>query len=101
MTTVKAIYENGVLRPAERLPFAEGATVEVTVSPAPAEAPAVSLEDWARRVRSAQSVEEWVALANACPLPDDSYDVIRAMNETRRANGERLLTREAEQQDRP
>ena len=100
-TTVKAIYENGVLRPAERLPLPEGATVEVTVTPIPADAPPLTADEWARRVRAARSVEEWAALANACPVPDDGYDVIAAMNETRRANGERLLTRDAETQDRP
>ena len=29
--TLKAVYENGVLRPSEPLPLSEGQTVEVTV----------------------------------------------------------------------
>jgi predicted DNA-binding antitoxin AbrB/MazE fold protein len=32
MTTIEAVYKNGVLRPCEPLPFSEGQTVDVTVT---------------------------------------------------------------------
>ena len=100
MTKVSAIYENGVLRPTERLPLKEGETVEVTVEPrSPAVAP-LTLEEWERRLKSAKNIQDWLEVANACPEPDDGYDVIKELNEIRRANNERLLTREAEE-DQP
>jgi len=94
MTTFSAIYENGMLRPSRRLPFEEGEAVEVTIIPAPIPLRQPTPEEWTRKVQAAKSIEEWMALANSCPVPDDGYDVIQAMNETRRANGEQLLTRE-------
>ena len=93
MTTVTAVYENGVLRPTRPLALAEGQTVEVTVAePKPFEPP-LTLAEWEQRIRAAKDIHEWVALANACPDPDPSYDVVERMNENRRASGERLLTR--------
>ena len=64
-TTVKAVYENGVLRPSERLPFEEGATVEVTVvtpraEPAPHDPQAV-----------ARFLAEIAALADPSKEPQD------------------------------
>jgi predicted DNA-binding antitoxin AbrB/MazE fold protein len=93
MTTVRAVYENGVLRPTQPLALAEGETVELTVSKPAAEKPPLSLEEWGRRLMAAKNVQEWVELANSCPDPGPEYDVIAAMNETRRQNGERPLTR--------
>jgi len=87
MTTVFAVYEGGVLRPAHPLPFAEGETVEVTV--AKPQLPPF-LDEWERRIRAAKSIQEWVALANACPNPDPDFDVVNALNETRRLTGFRL-----------
>lgn len=95
MTTVKAIYENGVLRPAERLPFAEGATVEVTVSPAAP--PAVDEQEVIRRMRAAKSLQELFAAYESLPPPADGYDLCKALNENRKATGERLLYPELEE----
>jgi predicted DNA-binding antitoxin AbrB/MazE fold protein len=87
-TTVRAIYENGVLRPERALPLAEGQSVDVTVATAP-----LTGKEWEQRVRAAKTIDEWVELANSCPDEgDDDYDVVREMNQTRRAKGERLLT---------
>jgi predicted DNA-binding antitoxin AbrB/MazE fold protein len=97
MTTVKAIYENGVLRPAERLPFADGATVELTVSPAPAAAPPVDEQEVIRRMREAKSLRELFALYDSLPPPADGYDLCKALNENRKATGECLLYSELEE----
>jgi predicted DNA-binding antitoxin AbrB/MazE fold protein len=97
ITSVRAVYENGVLRPDRPLPYGEGAAVDVLITPAPED------DEVLGRMRAAKSLEELFAIADALPAEegDDGYDVIRAMNETRRANGERLLTREDEPGPRP
>jgi predicted DNA-binding antitoxin AbrB/MazE fold protein len=87
MINVLAVYEKGVLRPKEPLALAEGETVSITVTPAP---PAVSAEEWDKRIRAAKTIQEWAALANACPNPDPGYDVVAEMNESRRQTGFRL-----------
>ena len=97
MTTVKAIYENGVLRPAERLPFPEGAAVEVTVSPASPEAPPVDEQEVIRRMRAAKSLQELFAAYESLPPPADGYDLCKALNHNRKATGERLLYPELEE----
>jgi predicted DNA-binding antitoxin AbrB/MazE fold protein len=90
-TTILAVYENGVLRPTQPLPLAEGATVEVTVtSPSPAPPPADE-GDILRRMEAAKSLEELFALANQLPPAADGYDLCQALNENRRLNGEPLL----------
>jgi predicted DNA-binding antitoxin AbrB/MazE fold protein len=92
MTTVLAVYEGGVLRPAHPLPLAEGETVEVTFSK-PGPAP----DEWERQLRAAKSIQEWVALANANPNPTPDFDVVHALNETRRHTGFRLPDPEPDQ----
>jgi predicted DNA-binding antitoxin AbrB/MazE fold protein len=87
MISVMAVYENGVLRPKEPLPLAEGQTVSLTVAPAQ---PALSPEEWERQIRAAKTIQEWVALANASPNPETEFDVVKAMNETRRLSGFRM-----------
>src|SRR5262249_17535231 len=96
-TTVRAVYQNGVLRPDRPLPLADGTAVDVQVTPAAED------DEVLRRMRAAKTLEELFAIADSIPAEegDDGYDVIRAMNETRRANGERLLTREDEPGSRP
>src|SRR5437868_1182857 len=96
MTTVTAVYENGVLRPTRPLALAEGQTVEVTVSePKPFEPP-LTLAEWERRIRAAKDVHEWMALANACPDPGPDYDIVKEINESRRLTGFRLPDPEPE-----
>lgn len=92
MSSITAIYENGILRPMEKLSLREGETVEVTLVPRNTQPGRLNPDEWAQRIRTTKSVDEWVSLANSGPVTDDDYDVIVAMNETRRANGERLLT---------
>jgi predicted DNA-binding antitoxin AbrB/MazE fold protein len=90
MTTL-AVYENGVLRPAGPLPLAEGETVELTVTrPRVGQEPPTA-EDADRRIREATTLREWITAADAAPDEDDDYDLLEALNENRRATGERLL----------
>jgi predicted DNA-binding antitoxin AbrB/MazE fold protein len=84
MTTVTlAVYENGVLRPARPLPYAEGETVQLTVTrpldPAEVE----------RRMRAAKTLRELFDAFEAAPDEDDGYDLLKALDENRK--GERPL----------
>ena len=94
MTTVLAVYQGGVLRPVHPLPLAEGETVEVTVAK-----PKPPPDEWERRIRAAKTIEEWVALANACPDPEPDFDIVQAINETRRLTGFRLPDPEPNQRE--
>jgi predicted DNA-binding antitoxin AbrB/MazE fold protein len=85
--TIQAVYEGGVLRPVQPLDFAEGETVEVTVVK---RKPPLTLDEWERQIRAAKSFQEWVALANACPDPGPDFDIVNAINESRRLTGFRL-----------
>lgn len=91
MIHVTAVYENGVLRPTRPLELREGQTVEVTVTdPTP---PPKTVEEWKERMRAAKSLREWADLAGACPEPDPDpdFDVVRAINETRKLTGFRVV----------
>ena len=87
MTTVLAVYEGGVLRPTQPLPFGEGETVEVTVSKSK---PLPSPDEWARRIHDAKNIQEWVALANACQTTEPDFDIEKAIDESRRLTGFRM-----------
>src|SRR5436853_6498595 len=89
-TTVRAVYENGVLRPTEPLALTEGQTVSVTVAPVPP-APPISEEEFIRRVGECQSYHEWFELTKLLPPDDGGYDVVKALDENRRWSGERPL----------
>ena len=93
-TTVRAVYLNGVLRPDKPLPLAEGTPVDVLVTPASEN------DEVLQRMRTAKTLEELFDIADSIPAADDGHDVVRAMNETRRANGERLLTPDDEPRTR-
>ncbi len=88
MTTVLAVYEGGVLRPARPLPFDEGETVELTVARTD-QAALPSAEEAERRIRDAKSLEELFAAMDAAPAEDDGYDLLKALDENRK--GERPL----------
>ncbi|MFI5461457.1 MAG: antitoxin family protein [Isosphaerales bacterium] len=93
--TVRAVYENGVLRPVEPLALPEGEAVDVTIAttkpagpilrtPTPAE------EDYARRIKAAQSLDEMYAVIATAPRLPEGYDLCRALSANRKATGERL-----------
>ena len=83
-TTIRAVYQGGLLRPAEPLDLPDGAAVDLTVS---APTPPPSEEEVVRRIRAAKTLEEWIEASNAAPPPDDGYDLIEAMEENRRLEG--------------
>jgi predicted DNA-binding antitoxin AbrB/MazE fold protein len=84
MTTVRAVYQGGVLRPAHPLPLAEGETVEVTITKPNPPSP----DEWEREIRAAKTIQEWVALANACPTDTGAeFDIGKAISETRQLTG--------------
>jgi len=92
--TIRAVYQDGVLRPLEPLSLTEGDTFAVTIAraaaaPQPTRTP--EEDAYARRVMAAQSLEDLYAImATAPPLPAD-YDLSRALNANREATGERPL----------
>jgi len=104
--TVRAVYENGVLRPVEPLALPEGATVAVTITAAgPSHsvmrAPSLEEESYARRVKAARSLDEMFAvMANAPRLPE-GYDLGTALNANRKAAGERLVLPERDDECPP
>ena len=86
---IRAVYENGVLRPTTPLALAEGSTVDVTIAPVP-----ITAESEAhRRIRVATTLEAmWAAAAEANRLdPEPEFDVVEAMDRERRATGQRPL----------
>ena len=100
-TTVRAVYQDGVLRPERPLPLAEGTAVELTVATAePATAP-VDEEDVLRRMDAAKSLRELFALYESLPPPADGYDLCEALNANRRAAGEPPVYPELERGTRP
>ena len=83
-----AVYENGLLRPAQPLPLTEGETVQISVLLSiPANTP--STEEFEAQVRAAETLTELFALADVQPENEDGYDLRRALDENRK--GERPL----------
>jgi predicted DNA-binding antitoxin AbrB/MazE fold protein len=87
-TTIRAVYENGVLRPDRPLTLADGTAVDVLVTPAPD-----TDDEVHRRMRAAKTLEELFAIADSVPAEegDDGYDVVRAIYENRRCCPECLI----------
>ena len=53
-------------------------------------APTPAEDDYARRIKAAQSLDEiYAVMATAPPLPE-GYDLCQALNANRKATGERL-----------
>jgi predicted DNA-binding antitoxin AbrB/MazE fold protein len=86
-TTILAVYENGVLRPAQPLPLAEGETVQVTITPSPSGVPTAEAEA-VRRMNAATTLQELYAAYDAAPPPPNGYDLVQALEENRRLAGE-------------
>jgi predicted DNA-binding antitoxin AbrB/MazE fold protein len=90
-TTVRAVYEGGVLRPVQPLPLDEGEAVDVTVSRTKASGSQPSNDEIARRLKAATSIAEWVEATKLLPADDGEYDIVQALNENRIWSGERPL----------
>ncbi|HEX4588778.1 MAG TPA: antitoxin family protein, partial [Gemmataceae bacterium] len=76
-TTIRAVYQNGVLRPERPLPLAEGTAVEITV----AHAIAPDEKELDRRLRDAKTFDEWLEATKLLPSDDGGYDIVAALNE--------------------
>jgi len=88
LTTVVAVYENGILRPTEPLSLAEGQTVQITITPVAAVRTPED-EEYRRRLAAAKTLAELFAIMeSAPPLPDD-YEILRALDENRKFSGHR------------
>jgi predicted DNA-binding antitoxin AbrB/MazE fold protein len=101
--TIRAVYQGGVLRPAEPLRLAEGEAVEVTITrpSSPRQAPTPAEDAYAQRIRAARSLEEMYAImATASPLPE-GYDLSQALDANRKGTGERPLFGEPAEGDTP
>ncbi len=91
MTTVLAVYQGGVLRPVQPLPLNEGETVEIALTRPEHPSPPASVEESERRIREAGTLQEWIEAANALPVADDGYDLLRAVNENRHSSERPLI----------
>jgi predicted DNA-binding antitoxin AbrB/MazE fold protein len=94
--TIQAVYAGGVFHPIQPLALADGETVELTISstspPGPSLRPMTpEEEDYVRRVKATGSLEELLAVIETAPPLPEGYDLTQALNENRRATGERLL----------
>jgi predicted DNA-binding antitoxin AbrB/MazE fold protein len=79
--TVRAIFENGILRPVEPLSLPEGETVDVTIAMGkPAEPilrpPTPAEQDYARRIKEARSLDEMYAVMETAPGLAEGYDLV-------------------------
>ena len=92
MTTVRAVYQGGLLRPLQPIDLAEGETVDVTVTPPrEAAAPPISDEEFLRRIKECNSYHDWFELTKLLPPDDSGYDIVKALDANRRWSGERPL----------
>ena len=104
--TVRAIYENGVLRPVEPLTLLEGEAVDVAVATTqagapPLRAPTPDEEDYTRRIKAAKSLDEMYAVMATAPRLPEGYDVSLALSANRKATGERLPFPEPDDRSTP
>ncbi len=89
-TRVTAVYQNGVLRPTQPLPLAEGESVEITLERAtPPRETSLTEAEASRRIRDAKTLEELFAAADAAAElePDDGYDLLQALDDNRERAG--------------
>ena len=92
--TVRAVYEHGVLRPVEPLSLPEGEAVDVTIATARSTGPTLrpptpEEQDYERRIKAVQSLDELYAVMATAPGPPEGYDLSVALNANRAATGER------------
>jgi predicted DNA-binding antitoxin AbrB/MazE fold protein len=88
-TTTLAVYENGVLRPVQPLPFAEGETVKIAVSGQEITSPPLPPPEAELRLRTAKTLRELFDVFESTPESDEGYDLLQALDENR--EGERPL----------
>lgn len=106
MINVLAVYENGVLRPAEPLELGEGEKVQLAVYPRPdlpsARLPTSDEEAYFRRLKAAKSLTDMYAVMQTAPdRPEDDYDIVKMINESRRLTGFRIPDPEPQEEQLP
>src|SRR5436190_16873922 len=91
--TISAVYENGAFHPLQplRLQLDEGEAVELTVAKEKRAEPPPNEEEVAQRIRSAESVQEWIEATRLLPADDGGYDILKALDENRKWSGGRPL----------
>ncbi|WP_202947320.1 antitoxin family protein [Zavarzinella formosa] len=93
MATILAVYEGGVLRPTVPLDLTEGQTVQLQVYPRlppfKMRPPTPEEEDYARRLDACKTPEEMLAVMDTAPQ-EPEFDIVEAINETRRLSGFRM-----------
>ncbi|HUY33060.1 MAG TPA: antitoxin family protein [Pirellulales bacterium] len=104
--TIRAVYEDGVLRPIGPLALSEGETVEVTIAKTKPAGPPLRVltpveDDYAARIRAAQSLDEMYAVMETAPPLPVGYDLCRALNANRKSTGERILFAERDEGSTP
>ena len=87
MTKVQAVYSGGVLRPVRGLALEEGESVEVTITERKSKQEPVDEAEVLKRMRATTSLGELFALYETLPPPDDDYDLCKALNDNRKAEG--------------
>ncbi len=94
MITTIAVYENGILKPSAPLKLAEGQTVQLRIDtwlPLPPLSPPTPEEEaFAQRMKASMNLEELLAVLDTAPPPRDDFDIVQAINETRRQTGFRM-----------
>lgn len=94
MTSVKAVYENGVFRPTEPVALADGQAVRLTVDEAsqPAVEPlSPEMAAYEARLKAATTLAELFEAFDTAPDdPNSDFDIVAAVNQTRRETGFRL-----------
>lgn len=98
MITFNAVYANGVFVPQAKMELAEGAAVRLTISgednrlPSAPDDSSPAMREWDRRLLEARTDEEWWQVFGECPEPDDDpdFDIMAAINESRRLTGFRM-----------
>jgi predicted DNA-binding antitoxin AbrB/MazE fold protein len=103
--TIRAVYAGGVLRPTKPLALVEGETVDVTIAqikpPGSAMRPPTAAEqEYTRRIKAAQSLQEMYAIMATAPALPEGYDLCHALNANRKATGERLPFPESENESK-
>jgi predicted DNA-binding antitoxin AbrB/MazE fold protein len=95
-TIIRAVYEGGVLRPTKPLTLPEGETVDLIITQT--KAPGLELreptpveEDYARRIKAAKSLREMFAVMATAPMtPEDEFDIVKEINQSRQVTGFRM-----------
>ena len=89
MTTVIAVYENGVLRPKLPLDLPEGQEARLSLNALDPFSPSVSNDEYLANLKAAKSIQELFAVIES-GSSEREVDPVDAINESRRLTGFRV-----------